>query len=65
MDGTKILDFHVWRIAPQAVACELVVSAEHLRGLEHYREILREKFSVQHIVVEERRSSEVNVLHAH
>jgi cation diffusion facilitator family transporter len=53
-DGTRILDFHVWRIAPTAVACELVVSARTPRGLEHYREILREKFSVQHIVVEER-----------
>ncbi len=51
---TRILDFHVWRIAPQAVACELVVSAKMPRGLEHYREILREEFSVQHIVVEER-----------
>ena len=52
--GAKILDFHVWRIAPQAVACELVVGTKKPLGLEHYREILREEFSVQHILVEER-----------
>lgn len=48
-DGTRILDFHVWRIAPRAVACELVVSSKSLRGLDHYRDILRKEFSVQHI----------------
>ena len=54
VDGTKIIDFHVWRIAPQAIACELVVSAQAPRGLEHYRGLLREKFSIHHIIVEER-----------
>jgi Co/Zn/Cd efflux system component len=52
-DGTRILDFHMWRIAPKALACELVVSAKTPRGLEYYRKILRENFSVQHMVIEE------------
>jgi cation diffusion facilitator family transporter len=52
--GTKILDFHVWRIAPTAVACELVVETTEPQGLEHYRRILKEDFSVQHVIVEER-----------
>ena len=54
VNGAKILDFHVWRIAPTATACELVIGATELRGLDHYRRILREDFSVQHIIVEER-----------
>ena len=53
IEGSRILDFHVWRIAPKAVACELVVGAARLRGLDHYREILRKDFGVQHIIVEE------------
>jgi Co/Zn/Cd efflux system component len=53
-EGTKILDFHIWRIAPKAVAAELVVSSGHPRGSEHYRRILRDNFSVQHSVIEER-----------
>jgi len=55
IEGTKILDFHVWRIAPKAIACELVVGSNNLRGLDYYREILREKFNVHHIIVEERK----------
>ena len=51
--GTKILDFHIWRIAPKAVACELVVSTTHPQGPKHYHKLLRDNFSVQHIVVEE------------
>jgi cation diffusion facilitator family transporter len=54
ISGTRILDFHVWRIAPTAVACELVVEASEPLGLEHYRRILKDDFLVQHVIVEER-----------
>jgi cation diffusion facilitator family transporter len=53
-DGARILDFHVWRIAPQAIACELVVGAKKPRGSDHYRDILKTEFAVQHAIVEER-----------
>ncbi len=53
-DGTRINDFHIWRIAPQAVACELIVTAEKAKGPDYYRQILREHFFANHIVVEER-----------
>src|SRR5262249_4544945 len=53
-EGTKILDFHVWRIAPKAIACELVIGSSVARGTEYYRELMREHFSVHHIIVEER-----------
>ena len=53
-DGGRIVDFHVWRIAPKAVACELVVESSQLKGLEHYRRMLKEDFSVQHAIIEER-----------
>ncbi len=44
----------MWRIAPKAIACELVVAARNPRGHEHYREVLRHHFSAKHIVIEER-----------
>jgi cation diffusion facilitator family transporter len=53
-DGTRIVDFHIWRIAPQAIACELIVQARVARGSEYYRKILAEHFSAKHVVVEER-----------
>lgn len=53
-EGARVLDFHVWRIAPQAVACELVVAREAALGPDHYRHLLRDKFRIQHVIVEER-----------
>jgi cation diffusion facilitator family transporter len=53
-DGARILDFHVWRIAPRAIACELVVGARRALGAEHYRKLLRREFATSHVIVEER-----------
>ena len=52
-EGARIVDFHVWRVAPTAVACELVVEATQLRGLR-YRRILKEDYLVSHAIIEER-----------
>ncbi len=49
----KILDFHVWRIAPRAVACELVVSTSDPKGGAYYRELLSREFNIQHAIIEE------------
>lgn len=54
ISGTKIVDFHIWRIAPTAVACELVIEVKVPKGLDHYHKILKEDFSLQHVIVEER-----------
>lgn len=51
--GTKVEDLHLWRIAPNAHACELVISSSQLKGSQFYRKILKEKFSISHVVVEE------------
>ncbi len=53
-EGAKIVDFHVWRVAPTAVACELVVEASQPKGLEHYRRMLKEDHRVRHAIIEER-----------
>jgi cation diffusion facilitator family transporter len=50
-DGSRIVDFHIWRIAPKAVACELIVAAKIPRGHEYYRHILQRHFSARHIVI--------------
>jgi cation diffusion facilitator family transporter len=53
-EGVRIADFHAWRIAPKALACELVIESSKLKGLDHYRKILKDDFSVRHAVIEER-----------
>src|SRR5579859_2106200 len=52
-DGARLLDLHVWRIAPKAVACELVVAAHHPKGSRHYRDLLNKEFNIQHSIIEE------------
>lgn len=53
-DGVKVLDIHTWRIAPNAVACELVISSPILRGGDRYRDEIMKHFRFQHLIIEER-----------
>lgn len=52
--GASVEGMHVWRIGPHITACELVLVSAELKGAEFYKQKLKEKFSLQHIVVEER-----------
>ena len=51
--GAQVLDFHVWRVAPRAVACELRVRSKQARGADFYRALLHREFHIQHLVIEE------------
>jgi len=53
-DGAKVLDIHVWRLAPGTVACELIVESAISRGSDHYRNLVSARFGLHHLVVEER-----------
>ncbi len=53
-EHVQIEDLHIWTIAPGVQACELVVNSEHAHGIEHFRKILADEFSLNHIVIEER-----------
>jgi len=50
----KITDLHVWRIAPNAHACELVICTSNLKGSDYYRAAISKKFLIEHLVIEER-----------
>jgi cation diffusion facilitator family transporter len=52
-DGVRVVDAHVWRIGAASTACELVVEASFHRGAAYYRDKLRQRFSLQHVIVEE------------
>lgn len=51
--GAKIIDLHIWKVGPHALACELIVENNKNIGLESYRKILKEEFGVTHAVIEE------------
>lgn len=52
--GAEVNDLHVWRIAPNAYACELVIASPAPKGADYYRELIAEKFPFAHLVIEER-----------
>jgi cation diffusion facilitator family transporter len=52
--NVEITDLHVWRIAPNAHACEVVIYNNDLKGSEFYRTKILENFNIEHLIVEER-----------
>lgn len=52
--GAEVLDIHIWRVAPHALACEVVLSSPKEKDTLFFREALLKKFSIQHLVVEVR-----------
>lgn len=53
-EGVEVSDLHVWRVAPQAHACELVVITPEKKGTEYYRSLIAEMFQFSHLIIEER-----------
>lgn len=54
IEDAQITDLHVWRIAPNAHACELMVCNNKPKGTEFYRKRLLDKLSIEHLIIEER-----------
>ena len=50
----KVLDLHIWRIAPSAHACEMVVSNTSLKGADYYRAMIVNHFDISHMIIEEK-----------
>ncbi len=53
-EGVEVSDLHVWRIAPHAHACEVVVVSIDKKGTDYYRRLLVEQFNFSHLIIEER-----------
>ena len=50
----EITDLHIWRIAPNAHACELIVYNKSLKGSDYYRNKILDKFEIEHLIIEEK-----------
>ncbi len=57
LDGVKLLDLHVWRLAPNAHACEIIISSKELKGSDFYRNKILEIVQVEHLVIEEKKAT--------
>ena len=55
LEGVKLLDLHVWRLAPNAHACEIIIGTKELKGSDFYRVKIQDIVQIEHLVIEERK----------
>jgi cation diffusion facilitator family transporter len=51
-DGSRVVDIHLWRLAPGQVGCELIIERNLEQKSADYRKIVSEEFSIQHLIIE-------------
>lgn len=50
-DGSKVMDIHLWKLAPGQVACEIVVQRNHEQSSTEYRDRVQ-NFNIHHLIIE-------------
>jgi len=53
-DNTRIQDLHVWKVGPETRICQVTLESKNPRGTEFFHKKIRSRFSIDHIVIEER-----------
>lgn len=51
--GVEVIDLHIWRIAPNAHACEVVLIPTESKGCQFYKTEILKEFHFEHLIVEE------------
>ncbi len=51
-DGSKVMDIHLWKLAPGQVGCEIVIQRSLDKHSSDYRDIIQKDFSIQHLIIE-------------
>ena len=51
-DGSKVLDVHLWRLAPGQVGCELIIKKNQEQRSADYRQVIGKSFSIHHLIIE-------------
>ena len=52
LDGSKVIDIHLWKLAPGQVGCEIIVKRNLNQKSADYRNIINKKFDINHLIVE-------------
>lgn len=51
-DGSKVIDIHLWKLAPGQVACEIVIQRNQEQNSADYRDIIQKNFNIHHLIIE-------------
>ncbi len=52
LDGSSVVDIHLWRLAPGQVGCELIIKNNSNQRSADYRDIIKKDFDIHHLIIE-------------
>jgi Co/Zn/Cd efflux system component len=51
-DGSKVVDIHLWKLAPGQVGCEIIVKRNLDQLSANYRDLIQKEFAIHHLIIE-------------
>lgn len=52
LDGSKVMDIHLWKLAPGQVGCEIVIKRNENQLSADYRDLIQKSFDIHHLIIE-------------
>jgi cation diffusion facilitator family transporter len=51
-DGSKVIDIHLWKLAPGQVGCEIIIRRNQEQKSADYRDLIQKYYHIHHLIVE-------------
>lgn len=51
LDGSKVMDIHLWKLAPGQVGCEIIIKSAGKNSAE-IRDLIQKEFNIHHLIIE-------------
>lgn len=51
-DGSKVVDIHLWKLAPGQVGCEIIIRRNEEQKSADYRDLIQSHFNIHHLIIE-------------
>jgi cation diffusion facilitator family transporter len=51
-DGSKVMDIHLWKLAPDQIGCELIIQSNSGQKSSDYRDVIQRQFDIHHLIIE-------------
>jgi cation diffusion facilitator family transporter len=52
IDGSKVVDMHLWKLAPGQVGGEIIIRRNANQPSSYYRDLVQKNYSIQHLIIE-------------
>lgn len=52
VDGSRVVDIHLWKIAPGQIGCEIIIKRTAEKSSADYRDLIQKSFNIQHLIIE-------------